>query len=228
MFNKYQKIFIVIFLISMQFIFGVFVLAAEKTVSVKKTILLNVPFTSQAPYGEWKDKRQQDGCEEASALMAVYWARGKKLTKEIAKKEILAIADYEKKKYGSYVDTSASTTVERIFNDYFKFENVEVVYDIKLEDIIKELEAGNVVIIPANGRKLGNSNFTAPGPDRHNVLIRGYDYKTKEFITNDAGTRRGEKYRYKEKVLFKAIRDYSTGDHAPIKGEKKVMIVVKK
>ena len=41
------------------------------TVEPKRFVLLNVPFTSQAPFGEWSDPRHQDGCEEAAALMAV-------------------------------------------------------------------------------------------------------------------------------------------------------------
>lgn len=40
----------------------------------QSTILYDVPFAAQAPFGEWSDKRQQDGCEEVSALMAVKWA----------------------------------------------------------------------------------------------------------------------------------------------------------
>jgi hypothetical protein len=58
------------------------------------------------------------------------------------------------------------------------------------------------------------------------VVIRGYDVDTKEFITNDVGTRQGENYRYPESVLFNAIRDYPTGDHLPITGFTKSAILV--
>ena len=190
------------------------------------TILLNVPFTSQAPFGEWKDPRQQDGCEETSMLMAVAWARGEKLTKESAKKEILAIAEFEKTTYGSFVDTNVDDTVKRIAQGYFKFDNARAVENITLVDIKKEIENGHVVLVPCNGRKLGNPNYTAPGPERHMLLLKGYDPLKKEFITNDAGTRKGESYHYNEDVVFKAIVNYPTGDHVPITKEEKAMIVV--
>ncbi len=189
---------------------------------------LAVPFSSQAPFGEWSDTRQQDGCEEASALMAVYWARGLDLAPEEAKAVILEISDWEEKNYGSYVDTSADDTAGRIIRGYFGFENFTVKHDIAREDIIRELEQGNAVIVPADGQALGNPHFTAPGPERHNLLIRGYDPDTNEFITNDPGTRFGEGYRYDENILFNAIRDYPTGDHQPMLVKKKNMIVVGK
>lgn len=194
--------------------------------SASGSVLLDVPFTSQAPFGEWSDQRQQDGCEETSALMAVAWARGEKLNKEKAKEEILAVADYEKNKYGSFVDTNAEDTVERIIKGYFGYEKARAVENITIDQIKSELYKGNLVLAPCNGRRLVNPNYTPPGPERHMLVIRGYDPVKKEFITNDGGTRKGENYRYKDDILFKAIVDYPTGDHKPIKQEKKAMIVV--
>ena len=190
------------------------------------TILLDVPFTSQAPFGEWDDPRQQDGCEEASVLMAIAWAREEELNKENAKKEILAIAEYEKNKYGSFVDTDVHDTVDRIILGYFGYEKSKAIENITLDNIKAELYKGNLVLVPCNGRKLGNPNYTPPGPERHMLVIRGYDPIKKEFITNDAGTRKGEGYRYQDDVLYKAIVNYPTGEHIPIKEEKKAMIVV--
>jgi hypothetical protein len=189
-------------------------------------VLLDVPFTSQAPFGEWSDPRQQDACEETSVLMAISWARGEQLTRTSAKEKILAIAEWEQKNYGSFVDTDVKDTVKRIIKGYFKYDNARAVKDIAIEDIIKELYQGHLVLVPTNGRKLGNPFYTSPGPERHMLVIRGYDPVKKEFITNDSGTRRGEKYRYKEDVVYRAILDYPTGDHLPIMQEKKTMIVV--
>src|SRR3989344_7509187 len=74
---------------------------------LRDRVLLNVPFTPQAPFGDWGDSRQQDGCEEASALMAMRWVQGRGLSKDEALKEILAISDYETATYGHFHDTSA-------------------------------------------------------------------------------------------------------------------------
>src|SRR3989338_6162438 len=115
----------------------------------KTTIQFNVPFAPQAPFGEWSDDRQQDGCEEVSAMMAIHWVKGDtSITLEEAKREILAIADWEQEKYGNYHDTSAKDTVGRIFNEYYNYGNVSVEKGITADDIIKELERGNLVVVP--------------------------------------------------------------------------------
>jgi len=115
-----------------------------------------------------------------------------------------------------------------LFNDYFNYQKVEIKNIETKDDIIRELEQGNIVLTPMDGRLLKNPFFTPPGPERHMILIRGYDYQTKEFITNDPGTRRGENYRYSENTLIKAIRAYSTGYHNKIEKIEKKMIVVSK
>lgn len=199
--------------------------ADENNLAAKK-VLFDMPFASQAPFGEWSDPRQQDGCEEASALMAVKWGRGEALTKEQARQEIIAASEYQKNAFGHHHDTSAKDTIERIFKGYFNYEAVKLKQIDKVEDIVSELYAGNIVIVPASGQILKNPNYTAPGPERHMLLIRGYDPISEEFITNDPGTRKGEGYRYSESVVFGAIRDYLTGHELPIDGVEKVMIIV--
>ncbi|MEI7498357.1 MAG: C39 family peptidase [Candidatus Falkowbacteria bacterium] len=191
-------------------------------------ILQPVAFTSQAPTGYWSDQRQQDGCEEASALMAVVWARGHKMPTTAATKEkkLVAISDWEQKNFGSYRDTSASSTAERILKGYFDFTGYTVKQNISLDNLRSAVNAGNVVVAPMNGMKLKNPYFTLPGPDRHMLLIIGYDAKTKEFITNDPGTKRGQGFRYSEKRLYEAIRDYPTGNHLPIVGTQKNVIII--
>lgn len=201
--------------------------AGTSTVEIGKTILLDMPFTSQAPFAEWSDLRQQDGCEEASALMAVHWAKGLgALTKIEAKKEILAIAAFEEETYQNYVDTSGADTLKIIIKEHLNYQNALLKKDSGIEEIKRELAAGNALILPMDGKKLKNPNFKNGGPDRHNIVIRGYDPATKEFITNDPGTRKGEGYRYPEKIIETAWRDYPTGDHLPIVGIRKNMIVV--
>lgn len=191
------------------------------------SLMLDVPFTTQAPLGNWGDPRQQNGCEEAAALMAMAWVESEALTPEEAEKEIMAIADYELKNYGHFHDSSAHDLVERVFKGYFGYAKTEVKYDINIEDIKKELAIGNLVLVPANGKILNNPFYTEP-PMEHMVVVRGYDSHTKEFIVNDSGTSRGELFRYVEDILIDAIYDYPTGYHEPVSELKKVMIIVKK
>lgn len=191
-----------------------------------RSVFLDVPFTSQAPFGNWSDPRKQDGCEEAAVIMVMAWVKGETLSAKSVDDEINNIASYEEETLGTFHDTSAFDTAETIFKGYFKYEKVEVRYRIKKEDIAKELASGNLVIVPTRGQLLGNPNYTPPGPVTHNLVITGYDLKTKEFITNDPGTRNGKKYRYDENVLEDAIVDYPTGLHEKIEEEKTAMIVV--
>jgi hypothetical protein len=176
----------------------------------------NVPFAAQAPFGNWKDPKEQNGCEEAASTIAVYWARGKPLTKQQMLDEVLAISAYEQQEYGSSVDTSSTDTVERVIKGYFNYPNSQAHILQNADQIINWLSNGYLVITPMDGRLVGNPYYTAPGPERHMIVIRGFDPKTGEFITNDAGTRQGENYRYPKNKFFNAIRDYPTGDHQPI------------
>lgn len=192
-------------------------------------LLLNVPFTSQAPLGEWQDARQQDGCEEAAVAMAMAWVGGEKnISKKDWRLRILILSGFENKKYGEYRDVALRDMVAWLFNDYFNYRTVEVKAVEKAGDILGELEKGRVVLTPMNGRALKNPNFTGAGPERHMILIKGYDYRTKEFITNDPGTRNGENYRYSEKIILGAIRNYKTGHKLPFGPLQKEMIVVSK
>ena len=203
------------------------VVAEKDTAAPGGLVLYDVPFTSQAPFAEWSDMRQEDGCEEAASLMAVTWARGRKLTPAGAKQEILAASDFELNTYGSYADTSASATAERILSGFFGYDNYSVKYDITANDIISALRSGNILIVPMDGQALENPYYTPPGPDRHMLVVKGYDPDTDEFITNDNGTRRGEDLRYGRKLFYNAIRDYPSGDHVPIAGVRKAMIVIR-
>lgn len=186
---------------------------------------LSVPFTSQAPFARWSDDTFQNGCEEASLVMAAYWLSGKPLTKEIAEQEIVALSVFERKTRGHAVDTSAADTAA-LFHDYYEAELPEARYDITVADIRAVLSEGAIVIVPTNGRKLGNPNFKSPGPLTHMLVIIGYDAEQHEFIVNDPGTRLGKSYRYDESVLLAAIRDYPTGKHLPIIEERTAMIVI--
>ncbi len=200
----------------------------KEEVIEEKDVLFDVPFTSQAPFGNWSDPKKQDGCEEAVAIMAVAWARGENLTPKIADGEISKISEFELSEYGHFHDTSANDTAERIFKEYLKYDNIEIRYDIGKNDIKRELYKGNIVIVPTNGQLLGNPYYTPPGPTTHMLVVKGYDVGTKEFITNDPGTRRGESFRYNEDVLEKALFDYPTGSHEKVEEIRTAMIIVRK
>ncbi len=192
---------------------------------IQPKIWLSVPFVSQAPTGEWNKSEFQNGCEEASVLMAHAWRVEKTYTKETAKAELIAMARYQEKKIGQAIDTDAKETAEALLRGYFEMTDFTVEYDFSLNDL-RMATARGLLIVPTNGRALKNPNFTLPGPLQHMLVVTGYDVMTKEFITNDPGTRKGDGYRYSEQILFDAIREYPTGKHLPIQTERKTMIIV--
>ena len=175
-----------------------------------KSVNIVVPFTVQAPNGNWSDPTYQNGCEEASALMAMGWAAGKTtIEQNFAEQEIKNISDYETKLIGTYVDTDVDD-VAKFMRGYFHYDAIEVKKNISATDIIAELGKGNVVMVPVFGQALNNPHFTSPGPIEHMLVVTGYDAKTKEFITNDPGTKFGAGYRYTVTTLISAIWMYPT------------------
>lgn len=199
----------------------------EENEETVKSVQYNVPFTSQAPFGEWNVPEFQDGCEEASAIMANAWISGKSLSPAGVKKDLLNIAALEKQEIGHSTDTSAKDTKQLLLEQYFHLAHVELIEHFEKRDLIAALSRG-IVLVPMNGRLLGNPNFTSPGPLHHMVVVMGYDPGAHEFITNDPGTRKGAGYRYDEEVFFRAARDYPTGIHEEPETVEKNMIVVEK
>jgi len=182
--------------------------------------VLPVPFTVQAPFGLW-DHTHQESCEEASMIMLSEYVKKNKtlrLSAEYAEGEIQKLVDWQIKSRGFFEDTTAQETVS-ILKDYFSIEAKVVSYDVGL--LKKEILAGRPVLVPAAGRLLKNPYFRRPGPLYHMLVVKGF--AGSEFIVNDPGTKRGENYRYTEKVLTRAAHDLNSGKVD--KGEK-VMVVL--
>lgn len=190
-------------------------------------VVLDVPFASQAPFGDWSDPRQQDACEETSVIMALHWALGTPLSLEKALEEIHALSAFAEKQFGTYHDSSIGDT-NVFFTEFYDYDKTSVQYDITLDDIKSALSAGKIVIVPVDGRLLNNPHFTPPGPIHHMLVIKGFDDAGQYFITNEPGTRYGESYRYSYSIMQKAIRDYPTGKYEPLTSVRKAMIVVSK
>lgn len=190
---------------------------------IKKAIAnevdLDIPFTTQAPYANW-DLPYQEACEETAALMAHYYFQEKSLSPAVADTEILSIVDFQEKQYGFYKDTTAAETV-RFMRDMWGYKDIEIQEATK-ENIKQALADGSVVLAPAAGRQLHNPYYSGDGPLYHMLVIRGYT-SNGTFITNDAGTKRGEKYEYDADVLVNAIHDWNGGD---VENGAKLIIII--
>lgn len=186
-------------------------MAESQTIELPKSVLLkNVPFTAQAPFGDWQDKRQGYGCEEANLVMSMHWAKNQPLTPDIALQEILDLTDFEVSILNEHHDLSLADTF-RTLREFYKYDNAFIKYDIGINDIKEELAKGNMVIVPINGQAVNNPNYNALGPAYHQISVIGYDDTTQTFITHDPGTRQGANYKYTYQIIENALRDYTTG-----------------
>lgn len=182
-----------------------------------------VPFTTQAPLGDW-GQPFQDACEEASALMVMAWVNGEEgIAPAAAAGAIRDIATFEEFSLGYHRDTDIRDTAT-IFTNYFEYPNVRVEYDIALTDIKREIARGDIVIIPASGLALLNPGFKSP-PPHHMIVVTGYDDAAETFTAHDPGTRIGKNYRYAYATIEDALHDW-TGSPETILTGRRGMIVV--
>jgi hypothetical protein len=182
---------------------------------------LSVPFTSQAPNGNW-DMPYQEACEEASAIMVDAFYRGEtgKIDPAAADAAILKVVGFENATLGFYKDTTAEE-IAKVIKGYYGYSDVIVKPFSSADDLKKVLALGYPVMVPFAGKLLGNPNFRNGGPLYHMMVIRGYT--PSYFITNDPGTRKGEGYTYWYDTILKAAHDWNGGN---VTEGARVMLVV--
>lgn len=189
-----------------------------------RRVVLDVPFVPQAPGGAWDDPVLADGCEEASALMAVSWARQQPVDAGTVASSIYGAASYEQFRFGTHVDTSAADTAALI-RDYLGHPNVSVRYDVGTAELRGALRRGSALVVPVDGTVLANPNYRGAVP-RHMIVLRGYDDDLGTFLVNDPGTAQGAGITYSVATVGAALRDYRTGEHLPVTERKTAMVEV--
>lgn len=169
---------------------------------VTQSALLDVPVSSQAPYGNWGDPFGE-ACEETILIMIDHFYRGIGFDQTHVKNEILEIVDWENTHFGYNEDTSAEKIAESA-HEIFSYPT-RVSYEVSEEAIKQEIAQGYPVILSVSGRDLHNPHFKNAGPLYHVVLIVGFneDY----FITHDPGTSYGKNYQYSIDSLLAANHD---------------------
>lgn len=175
------------------------------------SINLAIPFTSQAPHGNWSEP-YKESCEEASVYMVHGYYEGWSSTRidpDQADLDLLKIVAFEEELFGYYEDTNAEKT--GVFAELMFGYTYRMIENPTVEDIKKELVAGRPVIVPAAGRLLSNPYFTPPGPIYHMLVIRGYT-EDGYFIANDPGTYRGESHLYDFDTIMYALHDWNDGN----------------
>lgn len=180
--------------------------------------IIKVPFSPQAPFADWSEP-YESACEEASIIMVEHYLDKTDLSRDQMKQEIDAAVAWQVENWGSHHDLDASETL-KLAQNYFKLSG-QVINKPTTDDLKKLLAKGEPVLVPAAGRKLGNPNFRGAGPEYHMLVLIGYDDSQGIFITNDPGTRNGERYIYKYDTFIQSI----SGPKEDM--EKKVLVLSK-
>jgi len=146
-----------------------------------------------------------------------------KLPATEVEEEITALTNWQQTHFGYYLDTTTAETAEMI-RSFYNLKTT-IITDYTEKDIKDALNANKLVILPINGRLIGNPYYRQPGPIYHMLVVRGYT--ATQLITNDPGTRNGESYKYSFTTLKNAPADW---DHSidTISENKSLMIVVSK
>lgn len=195
---KHRKLFAVLLFLILFFGSINFVLAAE----------LNVPFSAQAPFGDWKQP-WFDACEETSLVMVDNYFRSANLSSQRAHDEILKIFDYKNNTLGASYDEGVDKMLFLISN-LFDWQ-AQKISNPSLNLIKQEIDNGRPIIAPVAGDLLDNPHFRGSVP-YHVLVIKGYDDETQEFIVNDPGTFYGASYRYSYSIIMSAIHDFVARD----------------
>jgi len=149
-------------------------------------------------FTKWDDLHNE-ACEEASLIMAESWIKNEVLKKEDLNQRILDSVAWQEQNWNGHFDINVQEVVE-LANEYFGIEKIYYTSVNSINDIKKELNEGNLVIVPTAGRLLNNPHYRNPGPSYHMLVVVGYNKK--EIITNDPGTRNGESFSYPNDTFF--------------------------
>lgn len=194
----------------------------EDGVVLPSEVNLWVPFYSQAPDNDW-NLPWSESCEEASLVLAYYFTKWLSLTKEEFKQEILNMIELEKKLLWKYISTNIEETAT-ILKEYYHYDNFEVLHNPTLPQLQAELALWHPILVPLDGKKIGNSFYQNGWPKYHMLVIVGY--KNGHFITNDVGTIRWEKFEYPFDAIMNSLQDLTeNGDFEPSETKNKVLVL---
>ena len=191
-------------------------------------ILLQVPFTTQAPLGNWA--QHQESCEEATlSMLAAYWQRDQSVVIDAhaADTTIASLVSWQVQHWGSEDDLT-DTRLGELAKQYYGFGYLVVPNTAQV--VREQLAAGHPLIAGVRTHGLGNPNY--PGYSNHYeqqgwsvshfVLVIGYD--TDGVWLNDAGITKGRGYHITWAQLSHAIDDLD--QNYPALNEGPVLLVV--
>jgi len=169
------------------------------------SVILAVPFSSQAPTGDWS--RNED-CEETSVTMANAFLTGTtedKLPAASAQNAIDNLKKWEQINLGYNKNTGVDATRQMAVGAF----NLKItpIQNFTENDLKIALAKNEPILLPINAKLLPSTQYINGGPLYHMILVRGYKGGT--FIVNDPGTDAGDGNEYSFDVLQNASADWN-------------------
>jgi hypothetical protein len=171
---------------------------------IPNQVILQVPFTPQAPTDNWA--RNED-CEETSITMANAFLNNitvNTLPASDAQNGINQLKNWENINIGYNMNTGTEATT-KMAQGAFKIK-VKAISNFKENDLKQALANNHPILLPINARKLNNPKYLDNGPLYHMIVIRGYN--DQGFIVNDPGTNEGNGNIYNFDTLKNAAADW--------------------
>lgn len=166
---------------------------------------IDVPFTSQAPEGNWSEP-WKNACEETSIYMVSSFYENDPIKREEAVKKIKEILEVKNEKFSVSKDESLET-ISRLITELELPWTTELIKNPTVEDLKKELAEGRPIIVPVYAPSLNNPYYGPEEPDYHVLVLTGYDDAEDVFIVNDPGTKNGQGLRFSYEIFMSAIHD---------------------
>lgn len=196
----------------------------ESLASQPASLKLPVPFSPQAPTGNWDNN---ENCEETSLIMARAYFDGRKeniLPAAEVQQKIDELNAWEDKTFGHHEDSGASETT-KMAEEVLDL-NIRQVRNYSESDLKRALANGHVVLLPLSARLLENpQHYGDGGPFYHMLIVIGYNETG--FIVNDPGSDDGESNVYTFATLKNAAEDWNSQTKT-IDPSRKIALIVSK
>jgi uncharacterized protein YvpB len=183
---------------------------SEESLEGKKSFILDVPYVSEAPEGNWSGD-WINACEEAVIAMVEKYYEGKKTVSIVEAKNVLQkLFDEQNKLYGDNKNADASQ-IEEIVSLHSSFKPT-IKRNPTLDEIKNEILNGRPVISLHRGFDLKNPNipFSPTKSSYHTLVLFGFDDLKQEFITHDPGDDvSGDGHRYSYEIIMNSLHDYN-------------------
>ncbi len=180
---------------------------------------IDVPFTSQAPAGNWSEP-WENACEETSIYMVSSFYQNDPIKRDEAVKRIKEILAVKNKDFKVSEDESLETIAALIKTLNMPW-TTKLVINPTAQDLKTELAQNHPIIVPVFAPSLWSATFKGDGPDYHVMVLLGYDDHTGEFIVNDPGTSAGQGKRFPYDKFMNAIHDLNQTNYRA--GQKAVL-----